>query len=890
MSADPFTSFVSEGAGLTARAHDILSGNVADGMGDLLEVLTAIELDAHVVGVPEVAELCSAIRQRLEQLGSRPASDELREHLADAADALADAFSDLARPDESGAHLDAERIAEASKALRAGLPPPHAPHRRAAPPGAAAQEDDSRWEPTVDDDMIDPFLEECQERVEGLAERLVELERAPDDKELVSAIFRDLHTLKGSSAFVGLKRMTRLAHAAEDLVGHIREGRRVADRGVIDALLGSLDALSQITQAASARGDIDVDIDPALALLSGLPSDPAGASAGGGRPAAAISRKPTAGAERKTNVRHQTLRIDFEKLDLLMNLVGELIIAKGRLSMGMSGLGSLGRELGDQRQSARSLAGRVTARSGAVRSEGLWTELGRIHRVFEQLSGDLDSASQQLDFVAGELRDQVMKLRMVPIGRSWSKYHRTVREIALKLGKQVRLELEGEDTELDKVLVEQLDDPLLHLVRNAIDHGVEGPDVRMAAGKEAEGRVTLSAFHRGNQIVIRIADDGAGINVARVREKAVEKGILDADDAKELADKDIFDLIFRAGFSTAGRVSDLSGRGVGMDVVRETISRLKGTVAVDSTVGGGSSFEIRLPLTLAIVHVLLVRVGGQAYAIPLDLVERTVSALPESIRRATNRELLHEGGQEIPLIRLHDLIGVGGTPGRMTKEQPVVLVDVAGHRYALACDGLLGRQEIVIKSLGTLLHRVPGASGATLVGERCVLILDIPTLVAMAISGRGGPHVPRGTDDEGADGGGDAPRILVVEDSDTVREAMRRILVDAGYDVVTAADGAAGLAAAEGSAFDLISTDVVMPKMDGYELTRKLRQNPQYRDVPIVMVTSKEDRIDQIRGFDAGVDAYLTKPADATEVLRAIRRELARHGSHEGRDDDDQSE
>jgi chemotaxis protein histidine kinase CheA/ActR/RegA family two-component response regulator len=550
----------------------------------------------------------------------------------------------------------------------------------------------------------------------------------------------------------------------------------------------------------------------------------------------------------------------------------------------MGGLSSVGRELDDQRRNARTrtkrddaaprVNGERRARTGAVRSQGISTELGRIHRAFEQLSGDLDAASQQIDFVAGELRDQVMKLRMVPIGRSWSKYHRTVREIALKLGKQVRLELEGGDTELDKVLVEQLDDPLLHLVRNAIDHGIELPDVREAKGKPQEGRMVLSASHRGNQIVIRISDDGAGIDVARVRAKAIENGLLDRAEADGLADDEVFDLIFRPGFSTAGRVSDLSGRGVGMDVVRETIGRLKGTVAVDSELGVGSSFEIRLPLTLAIVQVLLLRVAGQVYAVPLDLVERTVAAEPSRIRTTTDRELLHDGGEEIPMIRLREVIGAGVTSSRMTEEQPVVLVDIAGHRYGLACDGFIGRQEIVIKSLGSLLTRVPGTAGATLVGERCVLILDVPTLVAMAVRGVGVPRITRPT--VAADE--DASSILVVEDSDTVREALRRILTDAGYRVVVAKNGAEGLAAASKERFDLVSTDVVMPTMDGYELTRRLRETPAYRDVPIVMVTSKEERVDRIRGFDAGVDAYLTKPADATEVLKAISRELARRG------------
>ena len=868
--------FLERGSALASEVRSVLDGDAPGTSAAVLEPLTALEIDARLLGVNDLADVVGALRARIERLESRPVDEALLVALREAAAAIVEAFVELSRPDTSGAHLDTDRMTAVRRALVSDTPV--ATTKRPALRPAAAAEDDSRWEPTVDEDMIDPFLDECRERLEGLAERLVELERTPDDEELVRAIFRDLHTLKGSSAFVGLKRMTRLAHAAEDLVGQVRDGRRAADRPVVDSLLASLDGLSAIVLRASQRAAVDVDVEPLIARLHsgvghGEAHAPRSAAADGGAPAAA----PGGAAAAAAAARHQTLRIDFEKLDLLMNLVGELVISKGRLSVGMGGLASVNRELDDQRRHALALRdgsrrAAHTKRSSSVRSEDLATELGRLQRAFEQLSGDLESAAQQVDFVSGELRDQVMKLRMVPIGRTFSKYHRTVREIAHQLGKKVLLEVEGGDTELDKVLVEQLDDPLLHLVRNAIDHGIESPEVRASRGKAEEGHLRLAASHRGNQILIRISDDGGGIDVGKVRAKAIEKGLIPRDTAETLEDEQIFDLIFRPGFSTAGAVSDLSGRGVGMDVVRDTITRLKGTVAVASHMGTGSTFEIRVPLTLAIVQVLLLRAGGETYAVPIDLVERTVAAPPGAIRRSTTREVLYDGGHETPVVRLRDVLGLGGAAGAMGVDEPVVLVDIAGQRYGLVCDALLGRQEIVIKSLGSVLSRVPGAAGATLIGERCVLILDVPTLVAMSVSSRvpgqglAGDSAIAVTDD--------APHVLVVEDAEVVREAMRRILAQAGYRVTVARDGAEGLALAERERFDLVSTDVVMPNMDGYELTRRLRAMPEYADVPIVMVTSKEERIDRIRGFDAGVDAYLTKPADASELLRAVRRHL----------------
>ena len=899
-----FELFLGEAGRLARASHEVLARpRTPESLHEAIGALVAIELDARTVGVTDLADLTGALRKSLER--REAPAEALRDAQLAAATTLVDAIEELRAPDRSGAHLDADRVAQAIGLLRgsrpsqpavarptsarpAGRPPAlaSAPGSAAAPGPAQAESaptaDDTRWEPTVDEDMIDPFLEECGERLDGLAERLVELERSPGDAEIVRAIFRDLHTLKGSSAFVGLKRMTKLAHAAEDIVGLVRDGKRTADRPLVDALLASLDVLRAIVQRASARAAIDVDISTALSLLSGKPTAatvaPRHTTTPDGGTVAVVSRAAEAQAK-------QTLRIDFEKLDLLMNLVGELVLAKGHLAVGVDGLGALGRELEAQRRNAASRATRdvqaAGSRLGGVRTQDVATELGRIFRAFASLSSDLEVARNQIDFAAGELRDQVMKLRMVPIGRSWSKFHRTVREIAHGLGKQVRLELRGAETELDKVLVEQLDDPFLHLVRNAIDHGIEAPEARAAAGKSSEGMLRLGAHHRGNQIVITVEDDGAGIDTERVRRKAVEKGLVDAASAEALDQAQIYELLFRPGFSTAQKVSDLSGRGVGMDVVKETISRLKGTVSVDSTLGKGSRFEIRLPLTLAIIQVLLVRCAGELFALPIDLVARTVAVAPDAIRLVCDREVLHDAGREVPLVRLRDVLELADPTSTPRNDVPIVLVDVGGQTYGLVCDGLVGRQEIVIKSLGTLLVNVPGAAGATIVGDRCVLILDVPTVAAMALAAPAGR--PRASHNSAPTSRLPATarrqRILVAEDAEIIRETIRRTLENAGYDVVACVDGVEALARATAEEFDLVSTDVVMPNMDGYELTRRLRETARYRDVPIIMVTSKSERVDQIRGFDAGVDAYLAKPTDAVELLRVIARYLPRPGS-----------
>ncbi|MBX3249831.1 MAG: response regulator [Myxococcales bacterium] len=819
--------------------------------------LQALALDAAVLVMPELAELATA----MVRASARASADELAPAFA----ALDGALDALANADESGARYDAAALRALAHALggaRPAIPPP--------PRAAAAEPDDSAWEPSVDEDMIDPFLEESRERLESVAAQLLALERSPDDAEIVRALFRDLHTLKGSSGFVGLKKMARVAHHAEDLVGQVRDRKRAVDRGVIDVLLATVDVLGAILERASARAHLDVDVAPVLARLL----DPsAGAPPASSRELAAPppSADETSPAAPKAQ---STLRIDFAKLDLLLDLVGELVLAKGKLGTGLADLGMLTRELDVQRRRGFGRRGR----RAPLAREDVAEELGRLQRVFDDLRQDLEGAQRGLEGVSGQLRDQVMKLRMVPVGRGWARYPRTIRQLAQQLGKEVVLETRGEDVELDKVLVEQLDDPLMHLIRNAIDHGLESPDAREAAGKAREGTLRLAAHHRGSQVVLSLSDDGGGIDAAKVRRRAVERGLLDEARAASLTDAQAVDLIFAPGFSTAERVSDVSGRGVGMDVVRETITRLKGTVHVESRQGRGTTFELRLPLTLAIVQVLLVRVAGQTLAIPLDLVRRTLALPPRDIRLTGSRETILDEGAEVPLLRLGELLGWNEAAGELPDELPIILADLGKRVVAFACDGFLGRQEVVLKTLGTLLRRVPGAAGATLVGDRPVLVLDLPSLVNLSQShGRGMPTRPTpglgGATATGQAGG--ARRVLIVEDADVIRESLRRAFEAGGYVVTTARDGEEGLSRARAEAFDLVTTDVVMPRLDGYGLTRRLRALDAYRDVPIVMVTSKADRIDRVRGFDAGVDAYVTKPTDTAEILRIAERLLA---------------
>ncbi len=846
-------------------------------LGGLAHVAFRLALSSLMIGAEDVGRLALALERALDLVAAGPHDAAIWATTCAGIGTLRDAVVQLANPDKSGARVENLPLVQRCEALEGlgdGAAVPMiasvAPAPAAAAAATSAPAAGFAWTPAVDEDMVELFFDEATERVEALATKLIEIERRPGDVELLRDVFRDLHTIKGSSAMVGLAPVNHLAHAAEDLVGQVRDAGRAVDGPVTDALLAALDGLRDML--GQARGGAMISFDPA-AIVARLRNPAA--------PVAAAAPPPVAHAPTTHAADRQTIRVDFDKLDRLLNLVGELVLGRDDLRGAVGSLTSITGELAVDRVVARSATRAVVGRrNGGTRGlELLGDELGRVERVLAEVTADLDRGTDRVDAISDELREQVMRLRMVPVGGVFRKHVRTVRDLAASLGKHARLELIGDDTELDKLLVEALDEPLMHLVRNAVDHGCEVPEDRAAAGKPAEGIITLSAAHRGNQVEIRISDDGRGLDPTRLRARALERGLISEAEAHAMDDRAARDLIFRAGFSTAAKVSEVSGRGVGMDIVRQTIvTRLKGTIDVESTPGQGSAFVLKLPLTLAIIQVLVARAGGETFAIPLDVVARVLTIRAADIAMIGDREVAVVRGKHVPLIRLDHALELDGAGDAGSGEVYLVLTEVAGQTYAIVCEHLLGKREIVIKSLGALLIGVPCIAGATLLGDRVALILDIPAIVRRGLTTPTGPRrvaaAPAAVTPASA-------HVLLVEDSDIVREALRRLLVDAGYLVTVAVDGVHGLELARANRYDLVSTDVMMPRMDGYELTRALRATPEYADTPIVMVTSMGERIDRVRGFDAGVDEYITKPHDRQQLLRVVRKLLG-HSAPEG--------
>ena len=569
----------------------------------------------------------------------------------------------------------------------------------------------------VPDDIAADFIVEAQEILDRLGEQLVSLEQAPDDSEQLNAVFRGFHTLKGGAGFLAIHAMVELCHAAEDTLGKARSGEVHLLAQHFDAAQQSLDYLQDMLDAVGggrepkhapasliAQFDASAPVvrapaktpaaddslsleDEFEALLDQLHGDeapgtrPSAAPAAPARPAPAPKAVAAAPAKPATEV-EQTVRVDTKRLDAIVNLIGELVLSRNRL---------------------KTLRARL-------RDE------------------ELDRAVSTLDIATARLQSAVMRTRMQPVGKVFSRFPKVARDVARSLQKEVELELIGAETELDRNLVEALADPLVHLVRNAIDHGVETPALREATGKPRSGHVRLSAQQEGDYVSIEVQDDGAGIDPERLREKAREKGLIDIEAAARLSTDECLHLIFLPGFSTKAEVTDISGRGVGMDVVQSRIRELSGTIQIQSELGRGSRFMIRVPLTLAILPTLLVQAGEHVYALPLARVVEVLHAPQTSLGWFDGRAVLDRRSHTLPLIDLRRWLGVEPEPATLLT---VVLLQAGEARFGLVVDQVRGREEVVIKPLPKSLRGLPGYAGATLIGDgRMALILDVDGLRA----------------------------------------------------------------------------------------------------------------------------------------------------------------
>ncbi len=603
-------------------------------------------------------------------------------------------------------------------------------------------------------EIVESFVVETREIFDDLDNQLLELEHHAGDKALVDKIFRAVHTVKGTSGFLSLEQLSVLAHHFEDVLNKLRRDELTLRNGMIDVMLAAFDQMKVLLQQVVDQRIEPLDMDAVIADLTAIsegtfvahrqPDAPLTAAiqetqadqparmempepaTAPDLPAVEPEREETkpnmaapasqddqealdvdrslpsaeassAGADpeaarRKTDRATETIRVEVGRLDNLMNLVGELVLGRNRLMQVVS-------EVNDQRS-------------------------------MEDILRELSDTTAQVDFITTELQSAIMRTRMVQIGRVFNKFPRLVRDLGKEFNKKINLVIEGEETELDKSLIEEIGDPLVHLIRNAADHGVEQPEIRSASGKPAHGTIRLGAAHEGNHIVVEVEDDGAGMDPEKLKQSAVDKKLITKKEAADMSDAEAFSIIFRPGFSTAKQVSQVSGRGVGMDVVKTNITRLNGTVSIDSRHGKGTRFTLKLPLTLAIIQSLLVRLGEETFAVPLHSVIEVVGLKPGDISTIRGREVIRLREQVLPLLDVGKALNAQNC--RATSRAYAVIVAIAHYRVGLIVDDLIGQKEIVIKPLGSYLKKIPGVAGSTILGDgRVILIADVAELVRM---------------------------------------------------------------------------------------------------------------------------------------------------------------
>ncbi|WP_367686822.1 chemotaxis histidine kinase/response regulator CheAY2 [Helicobacter pylori] len=791
-------------------------------------------------------------------------------------------------------------------------------------------------------EIMEDFLIEAFEMNEQLDQDLVELEHNPEDLDLLNRIFRVAHTIKGSSSFLNLNILTHLTHNMEDVLNRARKGEIKITPDIMDVVLRSIDLMKTLLVTIRDTGSDtnngkENEIEEAVKQLQAITSQnlegakertkeapqkevkeeakeeikenkakaPTTENLTSDNPLAdepdldyanmsaeeveaeierLLNKRQEADKERRAQKKQeakpkqevapktetpkapktetkakakadteenkapsigveQTVRVDVRRLDHLMNLIGELVLGKNRLIRIYSDV--------------------------EERYDG------------EKFLEELNQVVSSISAVTTDLQLAVMKTRMQPVGKVFNKFPRMVRDLSRELGKSIELIIEGEETELDKSIVEEIGDPLIHIIRNSCDHGIEPLEERRRLNKPETGKVQLSAYNEGNHIVIKISDDGKGLDPVMLKEKAIEKGVISERDAEGMSDREAFNLIFKPGFSTAKVVSNVSGRGVGMDVVKTNIEKLNGIIEIDSEVGVGTTQKLKIPLTLAIIQALLVGVQEEYYAIPLSSVLETVRISQDEIYTVDGKSVLRLRDEVLSLVRLSDIFKVDAIL-ESNSDVYVVIIGLADQKIGVIVDYLIGQEEVVIKSLGYYLKNTRGIAGATVRGDgKITLIVDVGAMMDMAKSIK--VNITTLMNESENTKSKNSPSdyiVLAIDDSSTDRAIIRKCLKPLGITLLEAANGLEGLEMLKNGDKipDAILVDIEMPKMDGYTFASEVRKYNKFKNLPLIAVTSRVTKTDRMRGVESGMTEYITKPYSGEYLTTVVKRSIKLEG------------
>jgi chemosensory pili system protein ChpA (sensor histidine kinase/response regulator) len=802
----------------------------------------------------------------------------------------------------------------------------------------------------VPDEIIEFFQPEAEEHLQVVSDCLLSLE-GNNNPEDINRLFRAIHTVKGSAAQVGLRRLGAIAHRVEDLIGRLRDGEIQPSPAVVDICLAAVDVLKKtLHREWKDESEMRAGVDSLLGRIATFAPQEADEDQSSVQPDGTVASdsaivaperptaKPVTPQTPKQAVAAKSVRIALGRLDRMMNTVGELVINRtkmvGRvaeleklidtLSFSKERLQGKVSEFQDKYEFNRirpiqpgtPWANRQTQQiltSAAAGDGSVFNDFGELEmdryddfnilsRSMTEISADVNEVLSQLEGFIGRvegdideftklahhLQDEITAARMVPIGSLYSLLSRTVRDAAKSAKKQVELDLSGSETELDNNIIQQISDPLVHLVRNSVAHGIERAEDRMRAGKPEQGKILLRAYHRGNHIYIEVEDDGRGIDYERVKASAIESGLVSQETAGRLTERDLREMLFHPGFSTASVKTELAGRGVGLDVVRSNLNVLNGEIEVQSVANQGTKFTLKVPLTLIISPALFVRCGSNHFAIPLAVVEEIRRIRADEIEDVGGKLLTKVRDVVTEVVRLDSYLGLPPLEP-MNGYFRMVVANAGTRQVGVVVEEVLGKDEIVIKSLGEYLRRIKLFPGTTIAPDgSLILLLDLNRMVATEPNERravqasanaarvfapGSAAVAQGTIPADAIDRVDQERVVViVDDSISVRKFVGRMLEKNGYRVKLAADGleAAELITQQGC--HLVITDLEMPRMTGYELMAQLRQNPITRRIPVMVVTSRAGAKHRDRALKEGATSFLTKPVQEDQLLFAVEQ------------------
>ena len=760
-----------------------------------------------------------------------------------------------------------------------------------------------------DEELRNLYKVASADHIQKIEAGLLHLEKNPLDRAQLEQLLREMHSLKGDSRMLGVKDAETLTHQMEDILGGVKRNERVLSPPVMNCLYHGLDAIRKIAQEAVTGQPAGVSVFHVLAQLMGADSGDALsevketiAELNGAASAQAVVEQPLVSNDAaRTNepilaadvlaqvsdYQIDTIRVESQKLDKLLTQASELVVTKGQIGDRVAEIDqiiALWEEWNREAFVSRLTFDELERRWQTPELQPLQNFYNLLETRLEQLGVLLNrlrtttfEGNAKLETVANELESGIHSLRLLPFSTIFNLFPRTVRDLAKQQGKEVNLVIEGGDTSVDKRILEEMKDPLLHLLRNAIDHGIETPQERQSAGKPPIATIRLGGYQVGSTVGIEVIDDGRGLDVEAIKRAAISRGVLSPQELAQMSTAEIQALIFAPGFSTRTAVTEISGRGVGLDVVRANVERLKGNIQVEFTPGKGCLFRITMNSSLSTTDALIVQVSQHPYAIPVGFVEAMQLVSPQEVFATDGTQTLPFQGESVTVTWLADLLGLPVKAPASTKALraasksiPCIILRIGSERLALLVDTILEQQDIVLKPQSQLLKRIRNISGATILGtgEVC-MVVNPPDLFKSAKKAIVSVTVKELTEQAQV-----KQKILLVEDSIPIRTQMKRILESAGYDVTAAVDGEDGFNKLKAGTFKAVVSDVQMPNLDGLGLTAKIRQFQEYKALPVILVTTLASEEDKRQGHQAGASAYITKGDFEQGILLDTLRRL----------------